>query len=194
MATKAQINANRRNAQNSTGPRTQKGKAKASQNSLKHGLTARKPVINLEDQEEFEQYRDRLFAELSPSTPMETMLVERIVNLSWRLKRANLIQNQTIDALNTPDTDSPYAKLKKSFGMKDPDALHPELKLGYMAIKDFSNDRVLERLLMYERRMENSLYKTLFELERLTLVKQIDEKDVMPTKNNLRKSVSSMVT
>jgi hypothetical protein len=40
MATQAQILANRRNAQKSTGPRTEKGKAVVSQNAVKHGLLA----------------------------------------------------------------------------------------------------------------------------------------------------------
>jgi hypothetical protein len=38
MATKRQIEANRRNAKKSTGPRTAEGKAKSSRNSLIHGL------------------------------------------------------------------------------------------------------------------------------------------------------------
>ncbi len=36
--------------------------------------------------------------------------------------------------------------------------------LGRMLVEDFSNDRVLERLLLYERRIENSLYRTMREL------------------------------
>jgi hypothetical protein len=38
--TEAQINANRENAQKSTGPRTAEGKAASSRNGLKHGLRA----------------------------------------------------------------------------------------------------------------------------------------------------------
>lgn len=57
MATEAQILANRRNAQKSTGPRTPQGKAAVSQNAVKHGLLARQDVINLESQADFELYR-----------------------------------------------------------------------------------------------------------------------------------------
>ena len=45
MSTEAQIQANRRNCQKSTGPRTPKGKAIVSRNALKHGLLARHNVI-----------------------------------------------------------------------------------------------------------------------------------------------------
>ena len=180
MATEAQINANRHNAQKSTGPSTRQGKAAASQNSVKHGLFARQTVISSENQAEFDLYRDRIISELAPDSPMESMLAERIVILSWRLKRVGGIQNQTIDALNARNTSSPLAKLTKSLfkGQDLPQADSSEsahdLALGRMAIKDFSHARVLDRLLMYERRIENSLYKTIFELQRLRLIRNLD--------------------
>jgi hypothetical protein len=128
-----------------------------------------------------------MLAELAPASPMESMLAERVVNLSWQLKRANRIQNLTIDALNAPKTPSPLAKLTKSLLFKgqdmpedDPSESPPHLALGRLAIKDFSNTRVLERLLMYERRIENSLYKTILELQRLNLIKKMNTQCEMP--------------
>ncbi len=187
MATEAQIIANRRNAQKSTGPRTIEGKAAVSQNAVKHGFSARQDVISSESQADFDQYRDQLLAELDPASPMESMLAERIVGLSWRLKRICSIQNQTIDALNADNTPSPLAKLTKSLFFKGQNPPHEDtsesataLALGRLAIKDFSNARVLERLLMYERRIEHSLYKTLLELQRLNLVKKLNAGSEMP--------------
>jgi hypothetical protein len=189
MATEAQILANRRNAQKSTGPRTREGKEAVSQNAIKHGLTAGQDVISSESQGDFELYRDEMLAELAPVGPMESMLAERIVSLSWRLKRAGRIQNQTIDALNADRTSSPLAKLTKSLffkgldrsqdrastsAVRHPQAEDGDLALGRIAIKDFSNARVLERLLMYERRMEHSLYKTILELQRLNLIRKLN--------------------
>jgi len=180
MASEAQILANRRNAQKSTGPRTIEGKAAVSQNAVKHGLLAERDVISSESQADFDQYRDQLLAELDPASPMESMLAERIVGLSWRLKRVGRVQNQAIDALNADNTPSPLAKLTKSLffkGQNQPQEDTSEsvtaLALGRLAIRDFSNARVLERLLMYERRIEHSLYKTLLELQRLNLVKKL---------------------
>ncbi len=178
MATEAQILANRRSAQKSTGPRTSEGKAAVSQNAVKHGLLVRHDVISSESQADFDLYRERILAELAPASPMESMLAERIVSLSWRLKRTGRIQNQTIDALNAPDTSSPLAKLTKSLLFKNHDqsqaAPTAHLALGRLAIKDFSNARVLDRLLMYERRIEHSLYKTLLELQRLRLMRKLE--------------------
>jgi hypothetical protein len=49
MATLTQIEANRRNAQHSTGPRTAEGKAASSMNALKTGIDAQSSVIPGED-------------------------------------------------------------------------------------------------------------------------------------------------
>jgi len=178
MSTEAQNHANRLNAQKSTGPRTSEGKAAVSQNAVKHGLLARQTVINSESQADFDLHRDRMLAELAPASPMESMLAERIVSLSWRLKRAGRIQNQTIDALNAPKTSSPFSKLIQS--LSNPSDSDPNLALGRLAIKDFANARVLDRLLMYERRLEHSLYRTILELQRLNLIRKLDPGCEMP--------------
>jgi hypothetical protein len=185
MATEAQILANRRNSKKSTGrPKKRQGKADVSQNAVKHGLFARQTVISSEKQADFCLERDRILSYLVPESPMESMLAERIVILSWRLQRIDHIQNQTIDALSARNTSSPLTKLTQSllFKGKDlpqadsSDSAH-DLALGRMAIKDFSNSRVLDRLLMYERRIENSLFKTNFEFQRLQLIRKLQNPD-----------------
>jgi hypothetical protein len=171
MTTEARIHANRLNAQKSTGPNTPQGKAVVSQNALKHGLSARHDVIITESQEEFDLHRHALLAELAPEGPMESILADRIVSLSWRLKRADLIQNQTIDALHEESTAKLFPALTR---LLTPENQDPDLILGRIALKDFSNERVLDRLLMYERRIEHSLYKTTLELQRLRLLRNLD--------------------
>ena len=52
-----------------------------------------------------------------------------------------------------------------------------KLILGKIAIKDFSNARVLDRLLMYERRIEHSLFKTILELQRMQLMRKLNPDD-----------------
>jgi len=187
MATELQILANRRNAQKSTGPRTTKGKAAVSENAVKHGLLARHDVISSESQADFDLYREQLLAELDPVSPMESMLAERIVTLSWRLKRVCRIQNQAIDALNARNTSSPLTKLVQSLSFNAAGKSQPapstsasHLALGRLAIKDFASARVLDRLLMYERRLEHSLYKTTLEFQRLHLIKKLNTGSEMP--------------
>ncbi|MGD2095260.1 MAG: hypothetical protein PVH77_09670 [Phycisphaerales bacterium] len=179
-ATQSKITTNSQNAKKSTGPRSSEGKSTVSQNALKHGLSARKTVISTESQADFDLYRDRILTELAPFTPMESMLAERIVSLSWRLKRAGRIQNEVIDAMNEDHTNNPLAKLKKSFFPKNPDpdktdssASPIDLALGRIAIRDFGGAKVLDRLLMYERRIEHSLYRTILEFQRLRLIRDL---------------------
>ncbi|TKJ32822.1 MAG: hypothetical protein CEE38_07340, partial [Planctomycetes bacterium B3_Pla] len=84
MSTEAQINANRQNAQNSTGPRTAEGKAAVSQNALKHGLFSAVDVVFDESREDYDLLKEKMLAEMRPAGYMELILAERIVSLSWR--------------------------------------------------------------------------------------------------------------
>jgi hypothetical protein len=190
MSTQAQIIANRNNAKKSTGPRTRAGKAAASKNSIKHGLFVRQAVISSEKQADFCIERERILSDLVPESPMESMLAERIVDLSWRLNRVRCIQNQTIDALNARNSSSPLSKLTQSLLFKgnnlpqaDSSDSANDLALGLMAIKDFSNSRVLDRLLMYERRIEHSMFKTMFEFQRLQLMRKLQNPDGLDQEN-----------
>jgi len=184
MTSEAQILANRRNTQKSRGPQTAEGKAIVSQNAVRHGLSARQDVICSENRAEFDLHRGRMLADLAPIGPVESMLAERIVGLSWRLRRAGRIQNEAIDTLNAGNTSGPLAKITQSLlsgGRNrlhgEPDACDGDLALGRMATKDFANARILERLLMYERRIEHSLYRTIVELQRLRLIQNLDRTD-----------------
>jgi hypothetical protein len=87
MATQAQINANRLNAQKSTGPRTPEGKATSSRNSLLHGLTAAKHFLSDEDPAAPALLLEELRAEWNPHGPSQELLVERLAVASWRLRR-----------------------------------------------------------------------------------------------------------
>ncbi|MFA5252869.1 MAG: hypothetical protein WC454_09845 [Phycisphaerae bacterium] len=185
MSTESQLLANRLNAQKSTGPRTTEGKALASQNSVKHGLFAANDVISSESEDDFRLYRQQLLDELAPVSPMESILAERIVTLSWRLKRAGRFQNQAIDTLNADQTNDPLKKLTQSLSFNFPgkspsnaNNLNGELALGRLAVKDFADARVLDRLLMYERRLESSLYKTLLEFQRLNIARKIKDEEL----------------
>jgi len=187
MATEAQIHANRKNAGKSTGPKTAEGKAKVSQNAVTHGLRAQRDIIIGEDPAEFAAHRRQLLAELAPVGAMQTMLAERVVHLSWRLRRAERIQNEVFDALHAKVITSPIAKLIEAYTPKGPDGVGTfgpdgeDYALGRVVLRDFSNCRVLDHLLMYERRIENSLYRAMAELRKLQLLHEIDPPTEKPT-------------
>ena len=183
MSSEFQIKANRQNSQKSTGPKSAEGKKAVAKNAVKHGLFSNETVIKGESAEEFETFRDEMLAELAPVGPVESMLAERYVSLSWRLKRVERMQNQAIDVMIEQDEQpNPFAKLAQSMLPKnlrqspvDASASNGELALGRVAIKDYSNSRVLDRLMMYERRIENSMFRTFKELERLRLMRELKQ-------------------
>jgi hypothetical protein len=155
MPTEAQVQANRANAQKSTGPRTPEGKAAVAQNAVTHGLLARAGVIPGEDEHEFQAHREGLLKQLRPGAPLEEVLAERIVDLSWRLKRA------------VRDQEVAYAALYQKYMEDQPQPQEPDgwpAALGRMIVEDFCGEAVLERLQRYERRIESGFYKALNEL------------------------------
>jgi hypothetical protein len=87
MPTINQINANRANAQKSTGPRTQAGKERVRFNALVHGLRAESVVIPGEDQAKFDEHLARLTDAWMPQDDMEKSLVEQIAVNQWKLAR-----------------------------------------------------------------------------------------------------------
>jgi len=183
MASHAQVAANRRNAGKSTGPRTTLGKAVVAQNALKHGLLTRRNVMRGEDPQEFERLRDRMLAELVPAGPTEAVLAERIVSLSWRLKRAERVQNEVLDYLLGEEIQNCMDDFDEELSAEDMEELtsdvqkDPDLAVGRAAAKDFANSRILDRLMMYERRIEGSLYRTMAEMRkvRLTPMREADK-------------------
>ena len=185
MSTEEQINANRQNAQKSTGPKTDEGKAVVSKNAIKHGLFAAEAVITGEDPAVYEAYHDQFLAEWKPVGMVESMLAERIVSLSWRLQRAERMQNQVMDdMIGREVTNNParrhrgYYYIKKGIRLDDPRVDLDDLPLGRIATSDWSNCRVLDRMFMYERRIESSVIKMMKELKRFQVLRRVEIQEV----------------
>jgi hypothetical protein len=87
MTTTKQVEANRKNALVSTGPRTLAGKARAGQNALRHGLGSALPVLPGERAEDWEAHRDGVLASLLPVGALEESLANRVALCLWRLGR-----------------------------------------------------------------------------------------------------------
>jgi hypothetical protein len=104
MSTAAQLDANRANAQLSTGPQTEEGKAASSRNNFRHGCTGKFMLLPQESTQEFHELTTALNTEHQPATPTETLLVERMVQHFWLSQRALRLQNFCFDdGLQQPD-------------------------------------------------------------------------------------------
>ena len=73
MSTESQIRANRENAQLSTGPKTEAGKATAALNNTRHGLTGAFRILPTESQSDFDALLAAFREEHKPETVTETV-------------------------------------------------------------------------------------------------------------------------
>src|SRR5580698_832799 len=93
MISEKQLEANRRNALRSTGPKTIEGKSNSSRNNLRHGLTGQINILPTEDREAHDAFCNELSDSLQPETLMEQQLAHSVAEDSWRLNRARAIEN-----------------------------------------------------------------------------------------------------
>ena len=195
MSTQAQLDANRTNAQKSTGPRTPQGKTITAQNAVKHGLLAQRFIVAEQDRQAFEDFRGKMTAELAPHGQLESVFADRIATLSWRLSRIDSIQISVLNILADEMTEELKA-VGESYikqEMKPPTISFNSLQakeeyiLGRTIIKDFIGQKVLEKLSAYERRIQRDLLTTRKELYLLqNLRKQTDAETAAAKTDNAK--------
>ena len=99
----AQIQANRANSLLSTGPATEAGKARASQNARVHGLCSRQ--LHIADDEEsaiFASLQAALSAQLAPAGELELLLFETIIHSQWNLRRCRMNEASLLASVPDP--------------------------------------------------------------------------------------------
>jgi len=87
MSTIRQIQANRLNAQKSTGPRSVEGKAAVRMNALKSGIDAQSAIIRGENPADLETLTNEYLAAHSPVTPQERFYVDILIRCDWHMRR-----------------------------------------------------------------------------------------------------------
>jgi hypothetical protein len=92
MTSIRRIEANRRNAISSTGPRTDDGKDRSRRNAIRHGLSAETVIEIVEDLDDYRAFEAAVIADYDPLTAVERELVLRLASLLWRLRRASAIE------------------------------------------------------------------------------------------------------
>ena len=106
MSTRKQREANRRNARHSTGPRTDAGKQRSSQNALKHGLLAVQSVIPGEDPADYDRLLTEFAERFLPSDPYERSLVRQMADAEWRLRRISRLESAFLHAAAKSSLDN----------------------------------------------------------------------------------------
>src|SRR5438309_1982354 len=95
IVSEARIAANRRNAQKSTGPKTEEGKQCSRANALKHGLCA--SVVVAEDAQLIQKRASDWFDALKPQNEYQSWLVDEVAIISLRIDRCERIERRSRD-------------------------------------------------------------------------------------------------
>ncbi|MHB9026679.1 MAG: hypothetical protein ACYC7E_21315 [Armatimonadota bacterium] len=178
--TEKQRTANRRNAQLSTGPRTEAGKVHSSCNALKHGFFAREVVLPQEDAEEFDTFSQAMREDLRPCGAMEEVLAGQVIVSAWRLKRfariesgvfAELLSNVQRELAGEPNV-TPLPDLPE------------EVLWGRAFIAGHDNGAMLARLTRYQSLLTREFYRAFHDLQRLQATRPpVTDDDWLPEQN-----------
>ena len=105
------LSANRKNAQLSTGPKTQVGKAKSALNAVKHGIFTKKCLKHISDEEarDYETLRLGIFESLKPKDQMQAILCDKVTIDVWRLRKVLAFEQgaMQLETLNLDTSGSP---------------------------------------------------------------------------------------
>src|ERR1700680_2165663 len=153
MVTDKQFEANRLNAQKSTGPKTPEGRAAVRLNGVKHGLTAETIVLKGENVADFTNMLESFEAEHDPATPTEEALVVQLALANWRLRR-----------LYHQEAGFYTCQLQSLTGMQKDLNLDDAGRMGHAAAWSESTLTLFNR---QEARLERTFYRALHELQRL---------------------------
>jgi hypothetical protein len=181
MTSLKQIEANRRNAEKSTGPITQEGKSQSRCNAVRHGLTAETVIGALEDAEDYKAFEAAIVADYDAQSAVERELVLRLASLLWRLRRATTIETGLFEIeaehMSEPGRSrqiSPGSRevVRALFGPSgsphDPPSVDPgaELTRCYLGLTNAPNF-ALDRLSRYEATLWRQAGQIIFTLDAL---------------------------
>ena len=163
MASDKQLQANRANAKQSTGPRSQGGKARSRLNSRKHGLTAKTLIIVGECADDFDQLRAELMAEHDPQSALEAELVERLAGILWRLRRAPFFEAAILSSRHVEVRNRQFLNYAALREIKEEEGEDWEASVhfGQALIEDARRNDALGKLARHETTLMNAFTKTL---------------------------------
>jgi hypothetical protein len=125
----------------------------ATANAVRHGLTARRPILGDEDPTEFAAHVAALRTALSPSGALEEMFVERIGLASWRLRRLISVEAEVFDRNRERLSSANEERIGRG--------------LGEAFMLGITNGGVWAALSRYEAAIARQLRADLHELQRL---------------------------
>jgi hypothetical protein len=100
MSTQAQIEANRKNAQQSTGATSEDGRKKSSLNAIQHGFTGQKVFVTAEQKLAYEAHCAHYRKQYNPKTHEEIDLMQQYADQQWTLHQISIQEMNVITFMN----------------------------------------------------------------------------------------------
>jgi hypothetical protein len=197
-----QAEANRRNALQSTGPKTPEGKDAVRLNALKHGLLSQELLLPGEDEAALMGVTERLMADLQPEGTLEILLVEDIIVAYWRLRRFRRVEAdmfarqlyedmrerahseaQSYEGGDLTDLIESVTTIKDEQKHKEALSRAQEMQakldaettaLGRAFMRDANEANAFSKLSRYEVALARSLHRALHELQRLQATRRAE--------------------
>ena len=115
MSSQSQFNANRKNAQASTGPKSPEGKSAVSQNARKHGLSAKLVSLSPEEQPDFDLLQSDLRNQVKPAGQLEELQFRALLIASWRIETINRMQanNESSTETLSKENEDEFRRLER---------------------------------------------------------------------------------
>jgi hypothetical protein len=205
MTSFKQVEANRHNARNSTGPTTEEGELQSRCNAVRHGLTAETVIGALEDAGDYKAFEAAIIADYDAQSAVERELVLRLASLLWRLRRATTIETglfeieaehlneagrshqvsmssrEVVRALFGPQASVSSPDRLPACGVKVEPSVDPaaELTRCYLGLANLPNF-ALDRLSRYEATLRRQVGQVLFTLDALDRSKPHERKFRFP--------------
>ena len=163
--TEARLTANRANAQLSTGPKSEEGKAASSKNAIKTALTGRTVLLPGDDAERYEQHLMAYDKAYAPVGERECELVQSLADTTWRIDRIPGLE----EAL--------YVKGCNQFAA-EVDDLDPRARLTMLRMHTYlAYERQFRNLNIQEMRLHRLREKLIQEIKQLQKERDQKEKD-----------------
>jgi hypothetical protein len=156
MASDSQIKANQANAQKSTGPTSEAGKARSSHNAVKTGLTGHTVLLPSDDVAAYERHIARFFNDYDPADDGERTLVQWIADTEWRLLRIASLESGI------------YAIGRRALAAEFADEADPSVRAALIEAQIFlTYRRDLSNLALQEARLSRQRDARMAELKEL---------------------------
>jgi len=168
MVSEKRIEANRRNAQKSTGPRSIDGRARSSMNALRHGITGQVSIMTVEDRGAHDKFVQELIDGLHPEGAVELQFASVIAEDFWRLQRIRAVENDMLALGNFSDAAAAI------------DVDHPEVHASLTRAQTFlDQSKDFERLTLYEQRINRAIEKNRKQLAELQAERKRERQEAL---------------